>query len=150
MSIQLNIIGAVYFDRQLKFKKNMEENTQPLICSVVLYTLLCTLYLLLFSPDSSVPLHNQARYLHSFSMLNCVLKTSISFLKLFIISQDLWWHPLPLILTHSCVWQRDFPPPNITKRPTSLVGISFEVSRLKRAELWDRKVLLKHDILKNW
>lgn len=79
---------------------------QPQTCSVLLYTHLCTLYLLPFSfpTNSSVPLHKQARYLHSFSVLNCALKKPVPFLKLLIICQDLWWHPLPLILNHSHVF----------------------------------------------
>ena len=34
---------------------------------------------ILLPPNSSIPLHNQARYLHSFSMLNCALKKPIFF-----------------------------------------------------------------------
>lgn len=140
MSIQLNIIGAVYSDRQWKFKRNMEENTQPQICLV----LLCTVYLLpsSFLPNS-VPLQpNQ--------ICTSILHVKpISFLKLFIISQDLQWHPLPFIMNHSHAFtmtDRDFIHffPNTTQIPLRL-GFLLKYPGVRRAELWNRKVLPKHE-----
>lgn len=152
MSIQLNIIGAVYSDRRWKFRKNMEENTQPQICSVLLYALLCTVYLppSSFPPNSSIPLHCQARYLHSFAMLSCALKkahflpeaihhllgplmTSPSFdSELFsCFHYDTEWFDLILFFS------------NITREVGLFVRISFEVSRGEKSWAAGQKSIAK-------
>lgn len=109
---------------------------------------------ILLPPKSSISLHSQARYLHSFSMLNCILKAHFLPEAIHLLSGPLMKSCSFDSESFSC-FQYDkewfyFFLPNTAKRPTSLVRISFEVSRVKRAELQDRKVLLRHDILKTW